>query len=92
MMNAITQETGDAGPTPGGAAGPEAGNTNNGANQHLALQQREGARVLYRGSFYTGNLPAPTGEVAQYINRSGVSTVELRAQSEECFDFLNSHQ
>jgi len=89
-MNPFTRE-GDAATPAVGAVSVAAkyttrGNTNNGANNQ---QQQQVARALYHGTSFTGNLPAPTGgEVAHYTNRSA-STVELRAQAEVCFAFLN---
>lgn len=86
-MSTITQ--GDAA-TPAVGAVPAAANnapggddaTNNGANN----QQQQ--QALYQGTFFTGHLPAPTGEVAKYIN-SSASSVELKARAEACFVFLD---
>jgi len=89
--NAVTQEVdpetivvvvppnGPPGGAPGGTPVPD---PNAGQQQQLAQA------VPYQSTFYTGHLPAPTGEVGQFINRT-VSTAGLKDRAEACFDFLN---
>ena len=45
-------------------------------------------RVHYVCTFYRGTLPAPTGEVAQLVNRSATTAV-LRARAESFYAFLS---
>jgi len=89
--NAVSQEVDQAGilvppngppaeGAPGGAPVP--------ADPNAGQQQQLAQVVPYQSTFYNGHLPAPTGEVDQFINRT-VSTVGLKDQAEACFNFLN---
>ena len=75
--------------TPNGAPGGAPGGTPVQPGPANAGQQQQPAQApLYQSTFYTGNLPAPTGEVGQFINRS-FSPALLKTHAEACFDFLN---
>ena len=87
--NAVTQAVdptsiGVAVPPNGPPGGAPAGPDPNAAGQQQQLAQA----VPYQSTFYTGHLPAPTGEVGQFINRT-VSTAGLKDRTEACFNFLN---
>jgi len=92
MVNAISQDADGAPPAavqvpavPNNALGGNA-TTNAGATNQQEQQQHV---IADQSTFYTGNPPAPTGEVAQFINRT-VSTVGLKDQAAEaCFTFLD---
>jgi len=58
------------------------------ADPNAGQQQQLAQAVPYQSTFYTGHLPAPTGEVGQFINRT-VSTAGLKDRAEACFNFLN---
>ena len=84
--NAVSQEVDPGtivvspGGVPAGAPGPD---------PNAGQQQQQQAQVVaYQSTFYGGNLPAPTGEVGQFINRT-VSTAGLKDRAEACFNLLN---
>jgi len=70
MTNAITQDadvaTPAAGQVPTVPNNASEGNANNGASNQQ--QQQVLARPIYQSTFFNGTLPAPTGELAQFIN------------------------
>jgi len=88
----VTQEEQDAeaanGMGQGAGAGAEGGNVpapgqgNNDANN--AAQ----GRGPYLCTFYGGTLPAPTGEVAKFVN-SSATIARLRSNAESCYTFLS---
>jgi hypothetical protein len=88
----ITQEEQDAeaanGMGQGAGAGaeggivPAPGQGNNDANN--AAQ----GRGPYLCTFYGGTLPAPTGEVAKFVN-SSATIARLRSNAESCYTFLS---
>ena len=55
------------------------------ADPNAGQQQQLAQAVPYQSTFYTGHLPAPAGEVGQFINRT-VSTAGLKERAEACFN------
>ena len=75
-LDKVTRVQGGA-PGAGEGDAPDAGQEGNNAG-----------RVHYVCTFYRGTLPAPTGEVAQLVNRSATTAV-LRARAESFYAFLS---
>jgi len=60
-------------------------NANAGANNQQQ-QQQQALVVAYQSTFYNGTLPAPTGEVGMFINRTvSHAGFKTRRAAEACF-------
>jgi len=89
--NAVSQDIDPAANVvpPGASVGPPGAPAGApGADLNAGQQQQQAQVVAYQSTFYGGNLPAPTGEVGQFNNRT-VSTAGLKDQAEAFLNFLN---